>query len=130
MYDYNYLNYDVSMTRRNLETYYSQGGLWDDEHNFQKNQFYNGRSLLEIMQKEVGLNSTCQVILNPICDNGFEAYKYQNVMSSEEALPMRKFVSGLVQKRYEDTIANNKLTLDLISFTLEHSVWILIFPSF
>nr|DAG25998.1 MAG TPA: hypothetical protein [Bacteriophage sp.] len=30
----------------------------------------------------------------------------------------------------DDTNANNKLTLDLISFVPEHSDWILILPSF
>ena len=107
IYDYNYLNYDVSLTRRVVDTFYSKGGLFEYSHNFDKNIHFES-SLHDIMKTQVGLDYNKDLFLFYEKNNGFEAKKYTNVISNDAALPARKFTNRLVQDRYESTIIENK----------------------
>lgn len=115
MYDYNYLNYDVSLLSRCIDVYYSQGGFYRDSHNFHKNQFFS-KTLSEEMQ-EIGFyeKNIYENVGNLFVDryyNGYDNGIYNQVISETSPLPSRKFTSGIVVRRYEETIIENKKLLD------------------
>lgn len=64
------------------------------------------------MKKDVGLCYNNELPLYIEKDNGFEAYKYTNVIPKDAPLPSRKFTNRLVLDRYEETILENKKIID------------------
>ncbi len=123
MYDYNYFNYDISLLKNAINFYYSQGGIIEDEHNFLKNKFFE-KSLKKELELKTKVISEQEILVRDLLfENIYGGFselfsdlpregEYTNTISFDEPLPARKFVSDLVQRRFEDTIKENINTFE------------------
>lgn len=117
MYDYNYFNYDVSLISHAVDFYYDKGGFNKESHNFNKNIHYN--ESFDAVKERYGfhpLDQATKEFVSSVFDikkwvrkdySGFDEI-YTNTIKREESLPARKFVSGILRKRYEKTVIENK----------------------
>ncbi|WP_373265173.1 hypothetical protein [Hungatella hathewayi] len=117
LYDYNFFNSDISLTR-GLFDYIEWGGLIDP-HNFRKNQSYKGSFEDELM-REKRILADLPVNKKQIMHELFECTgspKTQMTVESvnrrwghitgREPLETDKFLGNVVQNRYEETIREN-----------------------
>ncbi len=123
LYDYNFFNSDVSLTR-GLFSYIAVGGV-ADKHNFDFNVHYNGSFEEEMFKERYMLSKLSQdetksmdlifgIYTNPIAvetKNNNVDNRWSNI-KVDEPLATDKFLSDIVTKRFEKTIRENIQTME------------------
>lgn len=122
LYDYNYLNYDTSLSSEIFNYIYSNGII--EEHNFRNNEnfeIYRGvkfeRQLLERIgiskdsEKTKILKSVFSINEGVIAKSNAEIYKNKSFIEKNAPLIEEKILGSLVHKRFEGTIKENKKLL-------------------
>lgn len=121
LYDYNVYNIDVSVTA-DFFNYLASGGVLEP-HNYSQSRVYKNGFKRDIYER---LNIMMEISpqINEVMEELFEdniglnaeiegTIKRINSIKRMEPLSAEKCFSGIVTKRYEDTIRENKKTLEL-----------------
>lgn len=122
LYDYNYLNYDTSLSSEMFNYICSNGII--EEHNFRYNEnfnLYGGNSFEQQLLERIGIsnNSTkCKVLESifavnegVIAKSNTEIYRNRSCIGKNVPLIEEKILGSLVCKRFERTIKENKRLL-------------------
>lgn len=116
LYDYNALNYDISMTYGHL-SYIAWGGMIK-EHNFKHNKNFNQTFYNSLLSEKGMLSKKTTEIIN-VRDMIFysegllgfwdrdKPYDRWNHIDKNEPGNMDKFIGSIVKKRFKNTISEN-----------------------
>lgn len=120
LYDYNELNYDLSLSSVMFSNL-ALGGVME-EHNFRANKMYSLPFAEEVFERTYLLADKSKVreVMSLLFGNKGNCvvdrreYARWTHIEKYEPIDSRKLFAGIVQKRYEDTITENKHIIKLM----------------
>lgn len=113
LFDYNYLNIDISQTKKEFRHYISMGGI-REEHNFFRNRAFS-LSFKDWLREEFGIEDDTYMneIVQELFEDNMECIKKKSDgelfgrITGEPSLP-GSYMGNSLQKKRTDTIEENK----------------------